>query len=67
VVGFCGLVHPNGQVDGGAQVRAAPRLLGARLATEAASAMLAYAESVLGLDHVDRDRARRNTSSPTAC
>ena len=52
VVGFIGLVHPNGQVDAELKYALRRACWGRGLATEAATGLLGYAASVLGLDHV---------------
>ena len=52
IVGFCGLVHPNGQVEAELKYALRRAYWGRGLATEGANGMLAYAASVLGLDHV---------------
>ena len=52
VIGFCGLVHPNGQLEAELKYALRRAWWGRGLATEGAIGMLAYAASVLGLDHV---------------
>ena len=52
VAGFIGLVHPNGQLDAELKYALRRAYWGRGLATEAATGMLAYAASVLRLDHV---------------
>jgi RimJ/RimL family protein N-acetyltransferase len=52
VVGFIGLVHPNGQPEAELKYALRRACWGRGLATEAASARLAYAAAVLGLYHV---------------
>ncbi len=51
-VGFVGLVHPNDQVEAELKYALHRAWWGRGLATEGATGMLAYAASVLGLDHV---------------
>lgn len=63
VVGFCGLVHPGGQVE--AEVKYALRRShwGLGLATEAVVALLAYGASVHGLRQVIATTAPENEAS----
>jgi len=51
-VGFVGLVHPNDQIAAELKYALHRAWWGRGLATEGATGMLAYAASVLGLDHV---------------
>jgi RimJ/RimL family protein N-acetyltransferase len=63
IIGFCGLVHPAGQVD--AELKYAfKRSRWARgIATEAAAAMLKYAQESLGLRHAIATTAPENLAS----
>jgi len=62
-IGFCGLVHPDGQPE--AEIKYALRRdrWGQGLATEAAAALLAWGASALGLQQVIATTALENTSS----
>ncbi|WP_374567033.1 GNAT family N-acetyltransferase [Ideonella sp.] len=63
VIGFCGLVHPGGQPD--AEIKYALRRdhWGRGLATEAATALLAWGASALGLRQVMATAAPENVAS----
>ena len=63
VVGFCGLVHPGGQVDAELKYALKRAYWGAGLATQAASAMLAYGAREHGLTTVIATAAPANTAS----
>ena len=62
-IGFCGLVHPDGQPE--AEIKYALRRdhWGQGLATEAAAALLAWGASALGLQQVIATAALENTAS----
>ena len=62
-IGFCGLVHPDGQPE--AEIKYALRRdhWGRGLATEAATALLAWGASALGLQQVIATTALENTDS----
>ena len=62
-VGFCGLVHPNDQVEAELKYALHRAWWGRGLATEGATGMLAYAASVLGLDHVMATAAPEHVAS----
>lgn len=63
VVGFCGLVHPDGQVDAEIKYALKRSCWGCGLATEAASAMLAYAAREHGLAEIIATTAPQNIAS----
>jgi RimJ/RimL family protein N-acetyltransferase len=63
VVGFCGLVHPGGQVEAELKYAYKRGRWGQGLATEAAAAMLAYAERSLGLRYAIATTAPENLAS----
>jgi RimJ/RimL family protein N-acetyltransferase len=63
VLGFCGLVHPNGQPE--AEIKYALRrsAWGRGLATEAAAGMLAWGARAFGITRVIATAAADNTAS----
>lgn len=63
IVGFCGLVHPGGQVDAELKYAFKRDHWGRGLATEAATAMLMYAQESLGLRHAIATTAPENLAS----
>ena len=63
VVGFCGLVHPGGQVDAEIKYALKRSYWGAGLATEAASAMLAYGATTHNLAEIIATTAPENAAS----
>lgn len=63
IVGFCGLVHPAGQVDAELKYAFKRGRWGRGLATEAATAMLVYAKESLGLHHAIATTAPENLAS----
>lgn len=63
IVGFCGLVHPAGQVDAELKYAFKRSHWGWGLATEAAAAMLAYAQESLGLRYAIATTAPENLAS----
>jgi RimJ/RimL family protein N-acetyltransferase len=63
VVGFCGLVHPGGQVDAEIKYALKRSYWGAGLATEAASAMLAYGATKHNLAEIIATTAPENAAS----
>ncbi len=63
LIGFCGLVHPGGQVDAELKYALCREFWGQGLATEAASAMLAAARSRFKLDRVIATTAPENLAS----
>jgi len=63
VVGFCGLVHPGGQADAELKYAFKRGSWGRGLATEAAAAMLMYAQESLGLRHAIATTAPENLAS----
>lgn len=63
VAGFCGLVHPGGQAEAEIKYALSRSFWGRGLASEAATAMLAVASSVFGLDRVIATTAPENAAS----
>jgi len=63
VIGFCGLVHPGGQSKPEIKYALRRESWGQGFATEAVSAMLAYAASSLGIAQVIATAAPENTAS----
>ncbi|MBD2099967.1 GNAT family N-acetyltransferase [Leptolyngbya sp. FACHB-261] len=63
VIGFCGLVHPGGQNEAEIKYALARRYWGLGLATEAATAMLTFAATVVGLHRVIATTAPENIAS----
>lgn len=63
IIGFCGLVHPAGQVDAELKYALKREHWGRGLATEAAAAMLAYAQESLGLHYAIATTATENLAS----
>lgn len=63
VVGFCGLVHPGGQIEAEIKYALERRYWGRGLATEAVAAMLAYAAKEVGLARVIATTAPENAAS----
>jgi RimJ/RimL family protein N-acetyltransferase len=63
VIGFCGLVHPGGQVDAELKYALHRDFWGHGLATEAAAAMLSAASSLFGLQRVIATAAPLNLAS----
>ena len=63
VVGFCGLVHPGGQLEAEIKYALKRSHWGLGLATEAARAMLAYGAEVMGLRSVIATTAPENSAS----
>lgn len=63
VVGFCGLVHPGGQVDVEIKYALSRPTWGRGLATEAVRALLAHGASAHGLTHVIATVAPGNLAS----
>ena len=63
VVGFCGLVHPGGQVDVEIKYALRRSYWGVGLATEAASAMLAYGAREHNLTEIIATTAPQNVAS----
>lgn len=63
VIGFCGLVHPDDQLEAEIKYALKRSYWGKGLATEAARAMLAYGKEALGLAHVIATTAPENTAS----
>jgi len=63
VVGFCGLVHPDGQAEAEIKYALHRSFWGQGLATEAAAALIAYAADTLGIDYVIATVAPENRAS----
>ncbi|WP_368563712.1 GNAT family N-acetyltransferase [Pseudoxanthomonas sp. UTMC 1351] len=63
VIGFCGLVHPAGQIDAELKYAFKRSHWGRGLATEAAAAMLTYAQESLGLRYAIATTAPQNLAS----
>ena len=63
VIGFCGLVHPGGQVDAELKYALSREFWGQGFASEAASAMLVAASSRFGLLRVIATIAPENIAS----
>jgi RimJ/RimL family protein N-acetyltransferase len=63
VIGFCGLVHPDGQPEAEIKYALRREFWGQGLATEAAAALLTYGATVLGLDCIIATVAPANTAS----
>lgn len=63
VIGFCGLVHPGGQVEAELKYALKHRYRGVGLATESAGAMLRYGARVHGLSRVIATAAPENAAS----
>jgi RimJ/RimL family protein N-acetyltransferase len=63
VIGFCGLVHPAGQVDAELKYAFKRSRWGRGFATEAAAAMLTYAQESLGLRYAIATTAPENLAS----
>ncbi|WP_369980192.1 GNAT family N-acetyltransferase [Xanthomonas bundabergensis] len=63
ILGFCGLVHPAGQVQAELKYAFMRAHWGRGLATEAARAMLAYARQELGLQHAIATAYPQNLAS----
>lgn len=63
VAGFCGLVHPGGQVEAELKYALRRACWGQGIATEAATAMLAAAASCFGLARVIATAAPENIAS----
>jgi RimJ/RimL family protein N-acetyltransferase len=62
-VGFCGLVHPDGQAEAEIKYALARDHWGRGFATEAARAMLGYGASAHGLSRIIATTAPENTAS----
>lgn len=62
-IGFCGLVHPAGQTQAELKYAFRREHWGRGLATEAAQAMLAYAQQELGLQHAIATAYPQNLAS----
>jgi len=62
-VGFCGLVHPGGQAEAELKYAFRREHWGRGLATEAARAMLSYAQQALGLQHAIATAYPQNLAS----
>jgi ribosomal-protein-alanine N-acetyltransferase len=52
IIGFCGLVHPGGQTEAEIKYALKRSFWGKGLATEAVTALLAWAADRLGINHV---------------
>lgn len=63
VVGFCGLVHPGGQLEAEIKYALKRSRWGLGLATEAARAMLVYGAEVMGLRSIIATIAPENSAS----
>ncbi len=63
VVGFCGLVHPDGQIDAEIKYALKRSYWGVGLATEAASAMLAYGAREYNLTEIIATTVPQNVAS----
>jgi len=63
VIGFCGLVHPDGQPEAEIKYALKRSYWGQGLATEAARAMLAYGAAAHGLQHIIATIAPENMAS----
>jgi ribosomal-protein-alanine N-acetyltransferase len=63
VVGFCGIVHPNGQAEPEVKYALLRSRWGQGLATEAVRALMRYGVQVHGLTHVIATTAPANTAS----
>jgi RimJ/RimL family protein N-acetyltransferase len=63
VVGFCGLVHPGGQLEAEIKYALSRESWGQGLATEAAAALLSFGHSGLGLHRIIATAAPENTAS----
>jgi len=63
IIGFCGLVHPGGQLEPEIKYAFKRSHWGKGVATEAARAMLAYGARSLGLHHVIATTAPENLAS----
>lgn len=63
VIGFCGLVHPDGQTEAEIKYALERQYWGLGLATEAATAVLGFAATVVGLRRVIATTAPENTAS----
>ncbi len=63
VVGFCGLVHPDGQAEAEIKYAFRREFWGQGFASEAATAMLAIAPSAFGLHRVVATTAPENVAS----
>ena len=63
VVGFCGLVHPGGQIEAEIKYALKRKFWGRGLATEAARALLAYGANTHGVDYVIATTAPENAAS----
>jgi RimJ/RimL family protein N-acetyltransferase len=62
-VGFCGLVHPGGQIEAEIKYALKRKFWGRGLATEAARALLAYGSNTHGVDYVIATTAPENVAS----
>jgi RimJ/RimL family protein N-acetyltransferase len=63
VIGFCGLVHPHGQLEAEVKYALKREYWGKGLATEAVRALLDYAQQKLGLKSVIATIAPENIAS----
>jgi ribosomal-protein-alanine N-acetyltransferase len=63
VIGFLGLVHPDGQAEAELKYALNRRFWGRGFATEAAAAMLAYGARAFGVQQVMATTAPENTAS----
>lgn len=63
VIGFCGLVHPGGQLEAEIKYALRRECWGKGFASEAASALLNYGASTCGLKHVMATTAPENRAS----
>lgn len=63
VIGFCGLVHPGGQVEAEIKYALKRACWGRGIATEAAGAMLAYGRERHGLRHIIATTDPQNIAS----
>lgn len=63
VIGFCGLVHPDGQSDAELKYALHRKVWGRGLASEAATAMLAVAAPLFGIKRVIATTAPENFAS----
>lgn len=62
-IGFCGLVHPGGQVEAEVKVALLRSHWGSGLASEAVAALVAHGRGVLGLDKIIATVAPANLGS----
>lgn len=63
IIGFCGLVHPGGQIEPEIKYALKRHYWGLGLATEAAMALLDFGAAVKGLRHVIATAAPENIAS----